>query len=49
VTLRLVYVIFRQLNARMALLMRSEPDPTDITAIRRDRLGGAIHEYMQFA
>jgi hypothetical protein len=29
--------------------LRSQPETTDITVIRRDRLGGAIHEYIQVA
>jgi len=29
--------------------LRSQPETTDITVIRRDRLGGAVHEYIQVA
>jgi putative transposase len=39
----------RSLGQAAPLRALPQPDTTDITVIRRDRLGGAIHEYTQVA
>jgi putative transposase len=39
----------RSLGQAAPLRALPQPDTTDITVIRRDRLGGAIHEYIQVA
>ena len=39
----------RSLGQAAPLRALPQPDTTDITVIRRDRLGGAIHEYRQVA
>jgi hypothetical protein len=39
----------RSLDQAAPLRALPRPDTTDITIIRRDRIGGVIHEYMQVA